>query len=173
MNNIKMKYKPARILLLIVCLLITFQAHAQSQAAGTSGKDVSGKAASGTNTAVFPQWALDLRRGEIVAFGSFPFTFFFTSFFVDTYRSATHGWDPRYAPWPVKSAGAVDMTSGEQMLTIGVAAGSAVVIAVVDHFIMRHNRNKQQQQIQALSPGTQIIIRRPAPDAPDLPDLPD
>jgi len=132
-----------------MCLAFSYNAGAQTTSSGAF--DMSGS----------PQWLKDLRRGEIVAFGSFPFTFFFTSFAIDTYRTATHNWDTRYAPWPMKSAGAVDMTWNEQALTIGVAAGSSVLIAVIDHLIVRHNRNKQIQQIQSLPPGTPIIIRRP------------
>jgi hypothetical protein len=33
-----------------------------------------------------PQWAKDLRRGEIVAFGSIPFTMFIATFAMDMYR---------------------------------------------------------------------------------------
>ncbi|MCL2832930.1 MAG: hypothetical protein FWD78_07155 [Treponema sp.] len=125
---------------------------AQTQADNSAGS---------ANGPVFPQWSLDLRRGEIVAFGSFPFTFFFTSFFMDTYRTIAHNGDSRYAPWPLKPAGAVDMTPNEQMMTIGIAAGSAVVIALVDYLIVSNNRKKKTQEILSQSPGTPIIIRRP------------
>jgi hypothetical protein len=108
-----------------------------------------------------PQWAKDLRRGEIVAFGSFPFAYFFTNFFYDTYRYATHGGDRRYAPWPLTAAGAVGLTQDEQFLTLGIAAGGAVVIAIADHIIVRYQRNKREKEIRDLPPGTPIIIRRP------------
>ena len=136
-----------KFILIILCLSFAFQISAQT--------------ANPFDITVYPQWVKDLRRAEIVAFGTFPFTFFFTSFFVDTYRAANHNWDMRYAPWPLKAAGSVDMTRSEQMFTIGVAAGSAVVLAVVDYIIVRAKRSKQQQEIQSLPPGTPIIIRRP------------
>jgi hypothetical protein len=88
-----------------------------------------------------PQWAKDLRRGEIIAFGALPFTFFFTKTFMDLYRMATHGWDSRYAPI-VKSAGAVPMTDTEIKMMFGIAISSSVSVAVVDHFIVKHKRNK-------------------------------
>jgi hypothetical protein len=109
-----------------------------------------------------PQWARDIRRGEIVAFGSFPFAFFFTSFAMDTIRFANNGWnDYRYAPWPFKAPGAFNMPRNEQLLTIGLAAGASIIIAVVDHLIVRSQRNKRAQEIQNLPPATPIIIRRP------------
>ena len=141
-----------KMIFIAVCLCAVFPAHAQQTVNPSGGFDMTGT----------PQWVKDLRRGEIIAFGTFPFTFFFTSFTIDTYRFATNNWDRRYAPWPIKSAGAVDMTRSQQMMTIGIAAGSSVILAVVDHIIVRAKRNRQQQVIQSLPQGTPIIIRRPA-----------
>ncbi|MDR2702008.1 MAG: hypothetical protein LBB72_06235 [Spirochaetaceae bacterium] len=89
-----------------------------------------------------PQWAKDLRRGEIVAFGSLPFTFFFTQTFMDLYRTATHDWDNRYAPSVFKGAGAIPMTDTELKMMFGIAISASVVVAVVDHFIIKHKRSK-------------------------------
>jgi hypothetical protein len=113
------------------------------------------------DTSEFPQWAKDLRRGEIVAFGSFPFAFFFATISMDLYRSATHGWDRRYAPWPVKPAGSIDMTKDEQILTLGLAAGGAVLIALTDYAIVRYKRSKAERRSRELPAGTPIIIRKP------------
>ena len=61
-----------------------------------------------------PLWLRDIRRWEIVAFGTFPFTMFFTTIGMDMFRWQIHNgmdWNNRqYAPWPVKSAGAIAMT---------------------------------------------------------------
>jgi hypothetical protein len=113
------------------------------------------------DTSEFPQWTKDLRRGEIVAFGSFPFAFFFATLSIDLYRSATHGWDRRYAPWPAKPAGSIDMTKDEQILTLGLAAGGAVIIALTDYSIVRYKRSKAEQRSRELPAGTPIIIRKP------------
>ena len=109
----------------------------------------------------FPQWAKDLRRGEIVAFGSFPFMYFFTNFGYDSYRYAVNGWDRRYAPWPLKAAGAEETTQREKIITLGIAAGGAVLIAFIDYGIVRYKRNRQERDIRNLPPGTPIIIRKP------------
>jgi hypothetical protein len=113
------------------------------------------------DTSEFPQWAKDLRRGEIVAFGSFPFAFFFATISMDLYRSATHDWDRRYAPWPAKPAGSIDMTKDEQIRTLGLAAGGAVLIALTDYAIERYKRSKAEKRSRELPAGTPIIIRKP------------
>ncbi|MDR1985435.1 MAG: hypothetical protein LBP88_00495 [Treponema sp.] len=114
------------------------------------------------DTTGFPQWVKDLRRGEIIAFGSFPFAMLFATTLVDTYRSGTHNWDTRYAPWPVKAAGAVDMTKDEQILTITVAATSSAAIALIDFFIQHYKRTKQAKKLKELPAAeVPIIIRKP------------
>lgn len=109
----------------------------------------------------FPQWARDLRRGEIIAFGSFPFAYFFTNFGVDLYRTAANGWDSSYAPWPFTGAGAIDKTQNEKIMTIGIAAGGAVLLALIDFGIMKYKRNREEMESRNLPPGTPIIIRKP------------
>ena len=109
----------------------------------------------------FPLWARDLRRFEIIMFGSFPFAYFFTTFGYDTYRWSNNGWDTRYAPWPITSAGAIEPGKGEKLMTLGVSAGVSVLIAVVDYGIMRYRRNRLERESSKISEGNQIIVRRP------------
>jgi hypothetical protein len=108
----------------------------------------------------FPLWARDLRRAEIVAFGSIPFTMFFSIFAMDSYRWATHDRDLRYAPWPFKAAGAVEMSQREQLFCFGAAIAVALTISLADHLILRARRAREARRIQELSPGDPIIIRR-------------
>ena len=51
----------------------------------------------------FPDWALDLRRAEIVFFGSLPFSLFFTFEAYDLGRFVASGFDPLLAPWPMRA----------------------------------------------------------------------
>ena len=144
------------IVFLLLFLIINFQVKAQAfdtmnPAATTGAFDMTDS----------PQWARDLRRGSIVAFGSFPFTFFFTTFFMDTSRLITNDFDQRYAPWPFKPAGAIDMTREQQMMSIGIAAASSIVIALIDHLIVRSNRSRQSQEIRIIEPEPPLIIRTP------------
>ena len=147
--------KKTIVVFILFLLFMNLNVHAQNASAGF---DMTG----------FPQWTRDLRRAEIVAFGSFPFTYFFSAFAMDTYRFATNDWDRRYAFKPLKPAGAIDFTPDEQRRVLAYAIGSAVVIAIVDHLIVRYQRSKQEQQILSLGPGTPIILTRPI-DAEDLP----
>jgi len=112
----------------------------------------------------FPLWAKDLRRAEIIAFGSFPFMYFFSNFGVDTYRWVNHGNNMRYAPWPFNSAGTIEQTQNEKIMTLGIAAGGAVLVALIDYGIMRYKRNRLERERENLPDGTPVIIRKPLYD---------
>ena len=145
---------------LLFFILMSFQANAQTNAADSPGAfDMSGS----------PQWAQDLRRGSIVAFGSFPFTFFFTTFFMDTSRLISNDFDQRYAPWPFKPAGAIDMTHDQQIMSIGIAAASSLVIAFIDYLIVSNNRNRQSREVRGIEPEPPLIIRTPVDSWQPLP----
>jgi hypothetical protein len=128
------------------------------------------------DTTGFPQWAKDLRRFEIVAFGSIPFAMFFTNFGMDMYRwSKANGMDfseegRRYAPWPLKSAGAELMTSNEYEKVFLVAACVSMGIAFTDLFIVQLKRYKARKKAEALPAGTTIITRTPWPEEQDTND---
>ncbi|MDR2522015.1 MAG: hypothetical protein LBC72_05640, partial [Spirochaetaceae bacterium] len=107
----------------------------------------------------FPQWAKDLRRAEIVAFGSFPFSWFLTMLFTDLARSAAHNWDSQYWPWPAKPAGAVDMSTSEYGMTLSIAAGLSIVLALTDHFVVKNKRYYQQMR-RAQNPQAEAVIER-------------
>jgi hypothetical protein len=109
----------------------------------------------------FPQWARDLRRGEIITIGAFPFVLLLTAISVDTYRFKSHGWDRRYAPWPIKSAGSVERDKSENIRVISIAAAGAVAIALTDYAIVRIKRHKRQREMERLPSGTPIIIQKP------------
>ncbi|MDR1305999.1 MAG: hypothetical protein LBK74_00305 [Treponema sp.] len=98
-----------------------------------------------TITAGKPQWVKDLRRAEIVAFGSFPFTLFFTKTFIDLYRTATHDWDRRYAPWPFKAAGAVSMDGDQIKMMFAIAVSASLTISITDYIIVRYKRSRAEE----------------------------
>ena len=113
------------------------------------------------DTTGFPQWGKDLRRAEIITFGSFPFVYFVVNFGVDTWRMATHDWDRQYGPWPFDSAGSLDKTQDERFMTLGLAIGGSVLFALIDYAIVRYKRSAKDREIQNLPAGTPIIIRKP------------
>jgi len=111
----------------------------------------------------FPAWLLDLRRADIVAFGSLPFMVFFTTFAVDSYRFYSNDWDRRYAPWPLKAPGAIEMDENQRIASFTVAAGLSVLVAVADYFIVQHKRARQRETAPpVLTPD--IIIEPWNPD---------
>jgi len=87
-----------------------------------------------------PQWVRDLRRAEIVLFGTLPFTIFFTRTFMDLYRTASHDWDRRYAPWPFTAAGAVSMTNDEIKIMFAIAVSASLVISIADYLLVSRKR---------------------------------
>ena len=119
------------------------------------------------------------RRFEIVTFGSFPFTMFFSTIGMDLFRwqrATGMDWSQRqYAPWPIKSAGAVRMTNREQGATIAIAAGLSVGIALADYFVVQSRRRRAIRAADALPGATIVITRTPLhgegeDDAADEPD---
>jgi hypothetical protein len=148
-----------------------FPGFAQSSSPGKTSPSL------GFDTSEFPLWAKDLRRAEIVAFGSLPFSVFFTTFAVDTWRCYSNGWDPLYAPWPFKPPGAVNMTQDELAMTIAAAAAVSVAIAITDFSILQIKRYKEKQRAKNLAPGSPIKITRksvaepePEPETPAGPE---
>jgi hypothetical protein len=98
----------------------------------------------------FPDWIKDIRRAEIISFGSLPFVTFFSSIYYDVYRYYDHDQDSRYKPWPFKdSESAVGLSEDEQKRLVLVSAGIAVGVAVFDYgfrAIRRAIRNKKAER---------------------------
>ncbi|MHC6204068.1 hypothetical protein ACYULU_12845 [Breznakiellaceae bacterium SP9] len=108
----------------------------------------------GTEASDFPQWAHTLRRGEIIAFGSFPFTLYLASIGMDSRRTARHGGDTAYLPWPFKPANGPDRTNREHLQVLGLAAVGSVAFALIDYFLISNKRSKaaaeEQSRVQAV-----------------------
>ena len=109
----------------------------------------------------FPLWAKNLRRGDIIAFGSFPFMYVVANFCHDSYRFFSHGMDDRYAPKPFNLAGTIEQTQEEKIGTIFIAAGGAVLLALIDYGIMRSKRKRLERESRNLQEETPTIIRTP------------
>jgi len=92
----------------------------------------------------FPQWSKDLRRAEIIAFGSFPLMYLFTTYSIELGRTLG------------KNNAKVN-----KYRTIGIAAGCSVLFSLTDYSIVLYKRKKEERIIRSIPPGTTIIIRRP------------
>jgi hypothetical protein len=137
------------------------------------------------DTTGFPQWAKDLRRWDIVTFGVYPFALFFTTAAADLIRwNKANGMsmsDRRYAPWPLKSAGAIEMTKDEYGRVLLQAAGVAAMIACTDLVIVLIKRNKERKRIESRPRSAAVIDINPygdlledssPEDAPEKDDTP-
>jgi hypothetical protein len=114
-----------------------------------------------------PQWVKDFRRFDIITFGAFPFSIFFVTFASDMIRwKNENNFDfseegRRYAPWPAKSAGAVEMTNDDYTRTIWLAIGVSAAAALVDLLIVTVRRTNERRRIESLPSSTFEITRTP------------
>ncbi|TVR01828.1 MAG: hypothetical protein EA403_09915 [Spirochaetaceae bacterium] len=97
----------------------------------------------------FPRWALNLRRGEIIAFGVFPISLLATTLLYDVgrfgFRSLQAGrFDADYAPWFFASPGAPGLTDGERVGILIGAAGLSITVAVVDYLLGRRESRENR-----------------------------
>ncbi|MDR0487281.1 MAG: hypothetical protein LBG91_03440 [Treponema sp.] len=142
--------------------------HLTAQSTGTQSTSTQSTGTTAASDAIsFPQWAKDMRRWDIIAFGSFPFAMFTATFFTDMVRwNDANGLDfsedsRRYAPWPLKSAGAVEMSSKEFERTLIIAAGLSVAVAFTDLIIVQIKRQKERRRIESMPAGSAIINKIP------------
>ena len=80
--------------------------------------------------AEFPDWLKDLRRGEIIAIGSFPITFVFANLSYGFIRFGLHGWDRSYSP--IGNPNQVPNDRTETLGVVAAAAGLAITVALID-----------------------------------------
>ena len=129
-------------------------------------------------TSPIPQWTKDLRRWDIITFGLFPFSLFVVTFTTDMIRWYNAGNAPfsdnKYAPWPFKAAGAVEMSSSEFGRSVLIAAGLSMAVALVDLIIVIVRRNNERELIESLG-SSSVTIERTSPEdePPDINDIPD
>ena len=95
----------------------------------------------------FPTWQKDLRRAEIIAFGSLPFVTFTSSIYYDVYRYYDHGQDAAYKPWPFKNKNtAIALSEEEQKKILLASICVSVGVALFDYgfrAIRRGIRNRR------------------------------
>jgi hypothetical protein len=147
------------LMLTMAFVVLTPVINAQTSAATTS--DGKTPAANASMYPEMPSWTRQLRRAEIITFGAFPFAFFLSTFVVDTIRWGSNGWNTRYAPWPIKSAGAIPMEDEQYGMTIGIAVGVSVTIALVDFLILKIRQRKVVKKQEGRMSPPPDIQRKP------------
>jgi len=85
----------------------------------------------------FPDWAFDLRRAEIVLFGSLPFTLLFSRLFYGLGRYAFHSYQagesvPEFLPPLFAPAGSGDYTADDQLRIALLAVSASAGVALLD-----------------------------------------
>ena len=83
----------------------------------------------------FPQWAKDLRRFEIIFFGTIPFSFFYTSFSYDFYRYASNNFDKSFAPAILGNKTPPVRTNDEKWQIITVCVSLSALFALADYLL--------------------------------------
>ncbi len=126
----------------------------------------------------FPVWIKDLRRAEIITFGSLPFVTFSASIYFDIYRYYDHDKATGYEPWPFKKSDtAVALSEDEQKRILLISACVSVGVAVFDYSfraIRRGIRNKKAEKAHQLiiEPITIEPIESPASDGASGGEIP-
>ncbi len=83
----------------------------------------------------FPQWAKDLRRGEIIFFGTIPFTFFVAGFSYDFYIYASNNYDSTYAPALFGNKTPPILSNTEKLQIIGLSVSLSSFLAILDYIL--------------------------------------
>jgi len=79
----------------------------------------------------------ELRRGEIIMFGSLPLSIFLAIETYEIYRYIQHDKDADYAPWPFRRHGGVPFSTPESKGIFLSALGFSFLIAAADFIIGR------------------------------------
>ncbi len=83
----------------------------------------------------FPGWLKDLRRGEIIFFGSIPFMLFFSFESYDLYRYFSNGMNPGYSPWPFRGYNAIPYTDSEKAGILISSLSLSLIVAIGDYLL--------------------------------------
>jgi len=83
----------------------------------------------------FPVWARDLRRAEIIFFGTIPFTFFVSGFSYNIYQYASNDFDPDSAPALFGNTTPPILTNEEKLQIIAVSVSLSSFLAVLDYLL--------------------------------------
>ncbi len=133
-----MTFRRAIALLLLVCVGGLFSLAADNRTPAPYSPDE------------FPGWALDLRRGEIVAIGVFPISLLASRLLYDVvrfgYQSARSGeFRQDYAPWFFAPPDAPALTDGERVGILLGAVGISITIALVDFWLGRREEARARR----------------------------
>ncbi len=118
-----------------------------------------------------PLWASELRRFEIVSFGSLPFAMMLSTIGYDSYRYFSNGMDGNYAPWPFKKTSSAGYTEDEQKNIFFTAIGISLGAALIDQGIRFLVRAREKRLAESRQRGNIVIT--PVSGSPDTTAVPE
>ena len=83
----------------------------------------------------FPGWAKDLRRAEVIFFGTIPFTFLLSNLSFSLYQYASSGFDPVWAPALLGNNTPPQQTKNTKLQIIGISVSSSFILALLDYIL--------------------------------------
>ena len=83
----------------------------------------------------FPKWARDLRRGEIIFFGTIPFTFFLSTLTLDIYRYTSNNFDPDLVPALFGNTTPPVLTKDDKLQIISFSVSLSFLLFVIDYLL--------------------------------------
>lgn len=119
----------------------------------------------------FPLWQRELRRFEILSFGSLPFVTLLSFWGYDMIRSAQHPNDPGYYPWPFKQADrTIPLTEREQLGIFLTSMGISMGVALIDIIYRAVKRSAERKRLERENAFTEDPIQFvPAAEAGSAP----
>lgn len=90
----------------------------------------------------FPEWALNVRRGEIIAFGALPVALLVSNLLYDLGRFVVKSVeageiDTQYAPWFFGPPNKPPLSSDEKKVVFSVGVSLSVGVAIADYLLGR------------------------------------
>ena len=103
------------------------------------------------NEKTTPQWIKDVRRGEIITLGSWPFTTLMVSLSYSMGMFASHNWDSSYFRNPFSSSGegyAYNEIKGILLTSAAISVGIGVTDLIVN--LVKRERAKKKNNAERL-----------------------
>ncbi len=94
----------------------------------------------------FPGWALELRRAEVLFFGSLPFTLLMSNVGFDLFTYVDNGFNAEYLPLFSPGSGGAPIASEERVYRIAAALTGSLLIALIDKIIGDIQDDKRKHQ---------------------------
>jgi len=100
----------------------------------------------------FPQWAHDLRRTEIITFGSLPFVLLQSTIVYSFWRYYDNDYSSSYFPNPLsKTSEGAGLDSDEQKMLLATSAAISLGLGLTDlaiQIIKRHSKKRKERRLK-------------------------